>query len=98
MCNAALDTVSGFFTDTTTGVGTAAVFEDRIYRCVSAGTTETDQPVYDTAAGQQTTDGTAVFQAMQAWSRAGNRLGQLIEGVTFRNGEPLHDAEDKTAA
>jgi hypothetical protein len=27
-----------------------------------------------------------------------NRLGQLIEGVKFRNGEPVQDAEDKFAA
>ena len=27
-----------------------------------------------------------------------NRLGQLIEGVKFRNGEPIQDAEDKAAA
>ena len=71
VCNAALDAVSGFFTDTTTGVGTAAVFEDRVYRCVGAGTTAADQPAYDTSVGQQTTDGTAVFAAMESWSRAG---------------------------
>ena len=27
-----------------------------------------------------------------------NRLGQLIEGVEFRNGEPVQDAERKIAA
>ncbi len=27
-----------------------------------------------------------------------NRLGQLIEGVEFRNGEPVQDAEEKAAA
>jgi putative transposase len=27
-----------------------------------------------------------------------NRLGQLIEGVEFRNGEPVQDAEGKIAA
>jgi len=27
-----------------------------------------------------------------------NRLRQLIEGVEFRNGEPLQDAEEKAAA
>lgn len=27
-----------------------------------------------------------------------NRFGQLIEGVKFRNGEPIPDAEDKAAA
>jgi len=27
-----------------------------------------------------------------------NRLGQLIEGVKFRNGEPVQEAEEKAAA
>ena len=71
VCNAALDAVSGFFTDTTKVVATAAVFENRICRCIAAGATAADQPVYDTSAGQQTTDGTAVFEAMESWSRAG---------------------------
>lgn len=71
VCNAALDGVSGYFTDTTTAVGTAAVYENRIYRCVAAGSTAAVQPAYDTGVGQQTTDGSAVFETMEAWSRAG---------------------------
>jgi hypothetical protein len=55
---------------TGSGIG-SAVYENRIYRCVVAGTTAATQPVYDTTVGQQTTDGGAVFEAMQSWSRSG---------------------------
>jgi hypothetical protein len=55
-----------------TGSGSCSeVYENRIYACVVAGTTAPAQPVYDTTVGQQTTDGGAVFEAMEAWSRAG---------------------------
>lgn len=81
VCNAALDAVAGFFTDMTTGVGTAAVFENRIYACVGAGTTTAVQPVYDVTVGQQTTDGTAVFEAMESWSRAGVVLDVIDRAV-----------------
>ena len=55
-----------------TGSGSGSkVYEDRIYACVVAGTTAPDQPVYDTTVGQQTTDGSAVFETVEAWSRAG---------------------------
>ncbi|TGY90648.1 DUF2163 domain-containing protein [Marinicauda algicola] len=55
-----------------TGSGSGSeVYEDRIYACVVAGTTAPDQPAYDTTVGQQTADGSAVFEAMEAWSRAG---------------------------
>ena len=55
-----------------TGSGSGSeVYENRIYACVVAGTTAPDQPVYDTTVGQQTTDGSAVFEAVEAWSRAG---------------------------
>ena len=46
-------------------------YDDRIYRCVSAGTTAEFQPNYDPTVGNQTTDGNAVFEAEQAWMRAG---------------------------
>jgi uncharacterized phage protein (TIGR02218 family) len=55
-----------------TGSGSGSeVYENRIYACVVAGTTAAAQPVYDTTVGQQTTDGSAVFEAVEAWSRAG---------------------------
>jgi len=55
-----------------TGSGSgSAVYENRVYRCVVAGTTVAVAPAYDTTVGQQTTDGTAVFEAAEAWSRSG---------------------------
>jgi hypothetical protein len=45
-------------------------YNDRIYECVTAGTTGAVQPTYDTAIGQDTTDGTAVFRAYGAFTRA----------------------------
>ena len=55
-----------------TGSGTGSqVYENRLYRCVVAGTSAAEEPLHDTALGAQTTDGTAVFEAMAAWSRAG---------------------------
>jgi len=55
---------------TRSGAG-SGIYENRIYRCVAAGTTAAVAPTYDTTVGQQTTDGTAVFEAMEAWSRSG---------------------------
>ena len=44
--------------------------DDRIYECVTAGTTAAVQPTYDTTIGQHTSDGTAVFRAYDAFTRA----------------------------
>jgi hypothetical protein len=53
-----------------TGSGSAA-FENRIYRCLVAGTTAEMAPAYDMTVGTESTDGSAVFEAMEAWSRSG---------------------------
>lgn len=45
-------------------------YENRVYRCTTAGTTATTAPTYDTAVGNTTTDGTAVFEAEEAFTRA----------------------------
>jgi hypothetical protein len=45
-------------------------YDDRIYECVTTGTTDAVPPTYDTAIGQHTTDGTAVFRAYDAFTRA----------------------------
>jgi hypothetical protein len=45
-------------------------FDDRIYECVTAGTTASVQPAYDTTIGNDTTDGTAVFRAYDAFTRS----------------------------
>ena len=63
---------------TGTGAG-SAIFENFIYRSVIAGTSATEQPVFDTTVGAQTTDGDAVFEAQEAWSRSG-----IVTAVTDR--------------
>jgi hypothetical protein len=46
-------------------------YDDRIYECVTPGTSHaTTQPTYDTTPGNTTTDGTAVFKAYAAFTRA----------------------------
>jgi hypothetical protein len=77
--NAAFDAVSAVVTDTTVSMPTSADFENRIYACVVTGTTASEAPVYDPTVGAQTTDGGAVFEAEEAWSRSG-----LVTDVTDR--------------
>ncbi len=81
-CNAALDSVSASFTDTEAPLKGSAVYENRLYRCITAGTTATEQPAYDTTTGAETTDGTAVFVAENAWSRAGT-VTEVFERALF---------------
>jgi uncharacterized phage protein (TIGR02218 family) len=80
-CNAALDSVSATFIDTEAPLKGSAVYENRIYRCTVAGTTAAEQPAYNTAIGAETTDGTAVFVAENAWSRAGAVIEVLDRAV-----------------
>ncbi len=66
-----------------TGAGPgSAAYEDRLYRCVVAGTTAAEAPVYDTTLGAETLDGTAVFQALEAWSRSGTVV-DVTDRTTF---------------
>lgn len=44
-------------------------FANRIYRCTTAGITAGSQPLYDTAVGGTTTDGTAVFTAEDSFTK-----------------------------
>lgn len=47
-------------------------YDNRIYECTTAGTTqEWPQPAYDSTVTNTTTDGTAVFTAVEAWTRSG---------------------------
>lgn len=60
----------GEFVRVATGAGTGfAVYEERIYECTTAGTTDAVEPVYDTTIGNTTTDGTAVFTARDSFMR-----------------------------
>ena len=60
------------------GIG-SAIYANRHYRCVVAGITAPVQPAYATTVGEETTDGSAVFLAEEAWSRSG-----LVTEVTDR--------------
>jgi uncharacterized phage protein (TIGR02218 family) len=64
-------TVGDFVRVATDGDGTLAEhYGGRIYECVTAGTTDSSEPTYDTTIGEETTDGTAVFRAYDAFTRA----------------------------
>jgi hypothetical protein len=64
-------------------------FDDRIYTCTVAGTTDgAQQPAYDTTVGNSTVDGTCTFVAGQAFTRAGIVSGVLDNrnfSMTFPN-------------
>lgn len=53
------------------GDGFADEYHDRIFKCTTAGTTDSSPVAYDYTAGHSTTDGTAIFLCQQAWTRAG---------------------------
>ncbi len=80
-CNAALDSVSASFTDTAAPLKGSALYENRVYRCITAGTTAAEHPAYNITVGAETTDGTAVFVAENAWSRAGAVIEVLDRAV-----------------
>lgn len=48
---------------------TSEVYGNLVFECVTAGVTAGTQPTYDETPGNNTTDGTAVFKAHQAWTR-----------------------------
>lgn len=54
---------------TTTGTGDQ-VYENRIYECMTAGTSASSAPTFDTSPGATTTDGTVVWAAREAWVRS----------------------------
>jgi uncharacterized phage protein (TIGR02218 family) len=81
-CNAALDSVSASFTDTAAPLKGSALYENRVYRCITAGTTAAEHPAYNITVGAETTDGTAVFVAENAWSRAGT-VTEVLDRAQF---------------
>lgn len=52
------------------GSGLPASYNDVVFWCTTPGTTAGSAPVYDYTLGNTTTDGSAVFTAMDAWLRA----------------------------
>jgi len=81
--NSAFDGVDMTLADLTTTNTFFDVHEDRLYRCVTAGTTGGTIPAYDKTLGNLTTDGTAVFIAQDAWTRAAT-ITEIIDRVTMR--------------
>jgi len=77
--NAAFDSLSGLFRAPEV---TQEFYENRIYKCAAAGTTAAAQPFYNPTVGQQTTDGTAVFEAEEAWTRHG-AVTAVVDRTTF---------------
>lgn len=49
---------------------TAGDYGNRMFVCTTAGTTDSSAPSYDYTVGNDTTDGTAVFEAEEAWVRS----------------------------
>lgn len=45
-------------------------YQDRVYEVTTAGTTDAEQPAFDTVVGNTTSWGTAVFTAREGWLRA----------------------------
>jgi len=46
-------------------------YHNRMFKCTTAGTTDSTAPSYDYDVGDTTTDGTAAFTAEEAWVRSG---------------------------
>lgn len=64
-------------------------YEDIIYTCTVAGTTDVVQPVYDTTIGNPTVDGAATFTAAEAFTMAGTVTSvtdQRTFSLSFDNG------------
>lgn len=61
-------------------------WRNRIFRCTTAGTTASMAPAYDYTVGHSTTDGTAVFLAVEAWSRT----GVVAAGTQTTEGDHKH--------
>lgn len=62
--------------------GSVGEFEDRIYRVKTAGTTSGVTPTFNTTVGEETTDGTVVFVAEEAYIRAGS-VTDVTDNRTF---------------
>lgn len=67
--NAAFDDIQLELVDAGGPAGLQEVYENTIYEVITAGTTATTQPAYNTVIGSQTTDGAVVVVAHEAWTR-----------------------------
>lgn len=62
---------------------TTGDYGNRMFRCTTAGTTDSSAPSYNYTVAATTTDGTAVFTAEEAWVRSGTVAG--VTGSTNDN-------------
>lgn len=74
---------------TNTGGTADEVYENRIYECTTAGTTDSTEPTFSITDGATTTDGTVTWTTRQSWTRNGavqsvtdNRIFQVIVDET----------------
>ena len=80
--NSCIDNVELTLTDTVSESDYQEIYENRIYQVTTAGTTDSSQPSYDTTVGNPTTDGTAVLECVEAWTRHGI-ITQVYDRKTF---------------
>jgi hypothetical protein len=67
--NSTLYTAGTFIKVSTAAGPYYSQYQDVIYECTTTGTTAGSQPAYDTTVGHTTTDGSAVFTTVTAWTR-----------------------------
>jgi hypothetical protein len=60
----------------------SGAWNNRNYKCTTAGTTAASAPTYDTTVGNTTADGTAVFTAEEAWAREAVVVSQSGAEIT----------------
>lgn len=77
------DSTSMLIRDRGQSSNTSFRYEDRIYECTTAGTSDASAPIYDIAVGNTTTDGSAVFTAREAFTFAAFVEVSGEDGRTF---------------
>lgn len=78
---------------TDTGATGQAQYENRIYECTTAGTSNSSEPTFDTTVGNTTSDGTVTWTAREAWQRHG-----VVDTVTDRRTFTLTVGFDESRA
>ena len=66
---------------TTAGTG-SVVYQNRIYECTVAGTSNATPPTFNTVVGNTTADGTVTWKAYESWTRSGT-VATVVDNVEF---------------